>query len=186
MLPEEVWSIYEAKLKRFIIQHVSDSYEAEDILQDVGVRLQQHQSMINSIENVEGWLYHVTKNLIVDYYRKKNRYSLTDDMEALTAAETAESDNYNQETAVCLLVLVNNLSPTDRDAIMSSDYYGEKQRMLGQKWGLSYSGSKNRVQRARKKLRSKLLSCCEVKSDKAGNIIEFFHKGNDEFNCIKC
>ncbi|MGE5604318.1 MAG: sigma factor-like helix-turn-helix DNA-binding protein [Bacteroidota bacterium] len=87
-----------------------------------------------------------------------------------------------------MLKLLENLPETDKEAIIESDYNGEKQSILGQKWGLSNSGSKNRIQRARKKLKAVLLSCCEAKTDNAGNIINFHNKDNvkSEFSCMKC
>ena len=39
MCPEELWNIYSSGLKAYIMRHVPDKYEAEDILSEVGIRI---------------------------------------------------------------------------------------------------------------------------------------------------
>jgi len=186
--PEELWAIYSSSLKTYIMKHVPDKFEAEDILQEVGIRMQKNVNRIKDITNIEAWLYRIAYNLIVDYFRRANKYTLIEDIDEISVPDVPEHENYNKETAECLLKLLEYLPATYKEAIIESDYKGEKQSILGQKWGLSNSGSKTRVQRARKKLKAVLLSCCEVKSDNAGNIIDFCNKENagTKFSCLEC
>jgi RNA polymerase sigma-70 factor (ECF subfamily) len=176
MRPEEIWAGYSLKLQTYILKHVPDQYEAEDILQEVGVRLQKNANKLDGIRNVEAWLYRIANNLIADYFRRAKKYFPIEDINEISVPFAPEPENFNQETAECLLKLVDYLPAADKEAIIESDYNGKKQRILGQKWGLSHSGSKTRIQRARKKLKAVLLNCCEVKSDNAGNIIELRNK----------
>jgi len=188
MCPEEIWANYSSKLKNYIMKHVADRYEAEDILQEVGIRIQTNADKLKNVSNIEAWLYRVAYNLIVDYFRRTSKYSLMENIREIPIQVTPEQENYNKETAECLLQLVGLLPESYREAIIESDYNGKKQKVLGQKWGISYSGSKTRIQRARKKLKDTLLNCCQVESDNSGNIIEFRNKDNNgtEFSCIEC
>lgn len=185
---EDLWNAYNSELKLYIMKHVSDKYEAEDILQEVGIRLQKNVSKIIDLGNVRAWLYRIINNLIVDYYRAVNKYTLTDDSNEIFITATTDENNYNKEAAECLLNLANYLPENYREAVIECDYNGNKQSILGQKWGLSNSGSKARVQRGRRKLKDMLLSCCEVKYDKCGNIVEFYRKDDDtnKNSCLKC
>ena len=124
----------------------------------------------------------------MDYFRETNKCSFIEDINELPLPDTHENENYNKETAECLLKLVEYLPETYKEVIIESDYKGMKQRVLGEKRGLSNSGSKTRIQRARKKLKAVLLNCCEVKSDNSGNIIELCNKDNvgTEFSSLKC
>ena len=188
MSPEELWIMYGPRLKHYIMSHVSDKYEVEDILQEVGIRLQTNERLIKDITNIEAWLYRITKNLIIDYFRRANKVTLIENINEVSLPTTTDDENYNKEMADCLLQLVEYLPPTYKEAIIEGDYKGIKQGVLGQKWGLSHSGSKSRIQRARKRLKSDLLSCCEVQSDHAGNIIEFHNieDARSKFSCLKC
>ena len=170
------------------MRHISDKYEAEDILQEVGIRIQQNASKMKDITNVSAGLYRITYSLIVDYFRAANKYTLIENVSEVSISDTPEHENYNKETAECLLKLVEYLPAMYKEAIIESDYNGKKQNILAQKWGLSDSGGKTRIQRARKKLKAALHSCCEVKPDNTGNIIEFYNKenGRSEISCIKC
>jgi len=188
MSPQEIWAIYGAWLKNYIIKHVPDKYEAEDIHQEVFICLQKSATRIKEIKNIKAWLHRIAYNLIMDYFRGLNKYSFIEDINELPVGAIAEQENYNNEAAECLLKLVEYLPETYKEAIIESDYNGKKQKVLGQKWGISHSGSKARIQRARKKLKATLLSCCEVQSDNSGNIIEFRNKANaqTEFSSIQC
>lgn len=188
MCPEELWNTYSSELKTYIMKHISNKYEAEDILQEVGIRIQKNEGKIKDIINIRAWLYRITYNLIVDYSRGIKNHALIEDINEIPILDTPEHENYNKEAAECLLKLVEYLPATYKEAIIESDYNGKKQNILAQKWGLSNSGSKTRIQRARKKLKAVLYNCCEVKPDNAGNIIEFHSKedGKSEFSCLNC
>lgn len=190
MSVETIWDMYHKKLMHYIARKVSDPHEVEDILQEVSLRLIKNQKIMNELDSIEAWLFRVTQNTIIDYYRRKAKTTYVDDFESLhtTASNVSESENYNLETASCILKLTEFLPATYKEAVIESDYKGIKQTILSEQWKMSHSGTKNRVQRARKKLKETLYKCCEVKSDKKGNIIELVNKNiqGSEFSCINC
>ena len=57
-----------------------------------------------------------------------------------------------------------------------SEFKNIPQKDLGERIGLSVSGAKSRVQRAREKFKKMLLDCCQFELDHMGNIIEYRHK----------
>lgn len=190
MLSNEFWKKYDSKLKSYINKKVSDNFEAEDIFQEVCYRLIKSENKINEIENVDAWIYRITSNAIIDYYRNKDKFIVTDEVESVSNMYeySQKIENFNLEAASCLLKLAELLPTKDKEAIIESDYNGIQQNILGVKWGVSHSGAKNRIQRARKKLKEAVNQCCEVKSDHQGNIIELMNKKvtNEEFSCIDC
>ena len=54
-----------------------------------------------------------------------------------------------------------------------TEYQGLTQRELAEKLGLSFSGAKSRVQRAREKLKKMLLDCCHFELDRRGKVIDY-------------
>ena len=58
------------RLFNFIKKRVSDTNDAEDILQDVFYQLWQGYDTIESIEKVTSWMFRVARNKIIDRYRK--------------------------------------------------------------------------------------------------------------------
>ncbi|MCG2794201.1 MAG: sigma-70 family RNA polymerase sigma factor [Weeksellaceae bacterium] len=68
---------YGSQLLRFINSKVAKAEDAEDILQEVWFQTSRLTNL-NELENVGAWLYSVTRNKIIDSYRKKKTESLED------------------------------------------------------------------------------------------------------------
>ena len=65
------------KLKSFIRKRVRNSYDAEDILQDVFYQfLKTVENSMNPIEQVSAWLYRVARNLIINRSIKKREVEM--------------------------------------------------------------------------------------------------------------
>jgi transcriptional regulator with XRE-family HTH domain len=67
-----------------------------------------------------------------------------------------------------------------QQALLLTEYEGLTQKELAQRLGLSFSGAKSRVQRARDQLRELLLECCHFEFDRRGTIIAYYP------NCERC
>jgi RNA polymerase sigma-70 factor (ECF subfamily) len=57
--------------------------------------------------------------------------------------------------------------------LVLTEYQGLTQKELGERLGLSFSGAKSRVQRAREKLKQQLLACCHFELDRRGHVINY-------------
>ncbi len=68
---------YGGKLLSFIRQKVSNTEDAEDILQEVWYQF-SNLTNLGEITNIGGWLYRVSNNKIIDKYRKKTTENLED------------------------------------------------------------------------------------------------------------
>lgn len=68
---------YGTKLFRFIRGRVSTNVEAEDILQEVWFQLSKVVEL-DSIEQLNGWLFRVARNKVTDNYRKQTPELLED------------------------------------------------------------------------------------------------------------
>src|SRR5713101_19591 len=69
MTTEHVWEIFHAPLQQFIRRRVSDDATAEDLLQDVFLNIHQHVETLKDAKKLESWIYQITRNAIIDYYR---------------------------------------------------------------------------------------------------------------------
>jgi RNA polymerase sigma factor (sigma-70 family) len=71
---EKISSAYNNERKKllgYIRNRIPGGIEAEDILQDVFYQLTVGFRDIERIENLTAWLYKVTNNRIIDYFRRK-------------------------------------------------------------------------------------------------------------------
>lgn len=68
--------------------------------------------------------------------------------------------------------MLQSLPEPYREALRLTEYDGLTQAEAAERLGISLSGAKSRVQRAREKLRQMLLECCHLEFDRRGKIIE--------------
>ena len=78
------------KLLKFIKTRVGNEEDASDILQDVFYQLASNHGMVETIENMASWLYRVTRNKIIDWYRKRK----TESIDTMTAFDDEDEDGY--------------------------------------------------------------------------------------------
>ena len=78
-----------------------------------------------------------------------------------------------RELARCLQPMMSRLHPTARDAITRVDLEGQTHREAAAQLGISVSGMKSRVQRARRELKEQLTSCCQIQTDRTGALADY-------------
>ena len=68
--------------------------------------------------------------------------------------------------------MIEGLPDAYREAIVLTEFEGLTQKELADRLGISLSGAKSRVQRARGQLKQMLLGCCQFEFDRRGGIID--------------
>jgi RNA polymerase sigma-70 factor (ECF subfamily) len=173
MTTERVWEEFHTPLQQFIRRRVSDEATAEDILQDVFLKIHQHMNALKDVRKLEGWIYQITRNAIIDAYRSRRQETTLEAAEALDLPEELPDDDLVSELLPSVRAMVRNLPEADRQALVLTEYQGLTQKELAERLGLSFSGAKSRVQRAREKLKQQLLECCHFELDRRGHIIDY-------------
>jgi len=174
MTTERVWEEFHTPLLQFIRRRISDEDTAEDVLQDVFLKIHQHIETLKDVKRLESWVYQITRHEIIDYYRSKERpWTALDAPEVLELAEDLPDDDVVGELFPSVRAMVKSLPEHDRQALVLTEYQGLTQKELGERLGLSFSGAKSRVQRAREKLKQLLLACCHFELDRRGHVIDY-------------
>ena len=170
---EDVWDTFHAPLQQFIRRRVSDETAAEDMLQDVFLDIHQHIDTLRDVKKLESWIYQVTRNAIIDYYRSKRATTTLDAPEALQLAEELPDEDIVTELFPSVRAMIMSLKAQDRQALILTEYQGLTQKELAERLGISLSGAKSRVQRAREKLKQQLLKCCHFELDRRNQILDY-------------
>lgn len=176
---QEPWSRFQRELRGYLLRRVREPADAEDVLQDVFERLQRRPGDLARAENPSAWLYSVTRNALIDHGRRHTARERSLDRlraepdEARTGPGGAEEDEAAALLARCLRPLIAQLAPRDREALEWVDLEGLTQREAAARAGISVSGMKARVQRARRRLRERILQCCAVELDARGGVMDF-------------
>ena len=168
---EQVWETFNLPLQQFIRRRVRDQHSAEDILQDVFLKIHTHIDTLRTQDRLTSWIYQITRNAIADYYRAQR--PTAELAETLPVADELADDDVVRELSPCVSAMVAALPEVYREALHLTEYQGLSQKALSERLGISFSGAKSRVQRARTKIKDQLLDCCHFQFDHAGRIIDY-------------
>jgi RNA polymerase sigma-70 factor (ECF subfamily) len=168
---EQLWETFSGPLHQFIQRRIPDPHSAEDILQDVFLKIHTRIDTLRTPDRLTSWIYQITRNAIADYYRAQR--PTAELAETLPMADGVVDDDVVQELRPCVAAMVAALPEAYREALRLTEYQGLSQKELSERLGISFSGAKSRVQRARAKLKEQLLDCCHFQFDRVGRIIDY-------------
>ncbi len=164
-----IWNEFNAKLRQFIRNRVPNDDTAKDILQDVFLKIHSRIDTLKNSQKLHSWVYQITRNTIIDYYRSRKPVSEIHETHAAREEDkTLEALEAMEELSLCIKEIVTELPVKYREALMLTEFQGLKQKELGEKLLLSGSGAKSRVQRARSKVKEILLMDCHYWLEEAG------------------
>jgi RNA polymerase sigma-70 factor, ECF subfamily len=160
------WSKTQLDLRNFVYRKVKDKSLADDIVQDVFLKVHAKLGQLKDSEKISGWIYQITRNLITDYFRSKSRI-----ISALDLDWESDHQRLNECVSTCLQEMLLTLPQNYREALELTELNNLSQTELAQRLNISYSGAKSRVQRARQMLKEKMEESYRIKMDAYGNVI---------------
>jgi len=191
--PQEVWRHIHNGLRSFIAKRVVNEAEADDIAQDVWLKMQRGLDGLKDQTRLISWIYQIARHAIIDHYRAPGRgkempAGLAADLEAYQSSATRQavsedSGRLRTELAGCLRPMIERLSGEYRQAVMLIDLEGLTQQEAAAQLGLSLSGMKSRVQRGRRQLKGMLEACCTIELDRRRGVTNYDVRDQ---NCNSC
>ena len=171
----DIWVDLGTRLRRFVGSRVNDEHAADDITQDVMLKVQSQLDALPPEEKLPAWVFAVARNSITDYYRSR---AVRDHADIADAEPVSDETEIRQRDALrdltpCLARMVEHLPEPYRTAMKLADFEGLSQQEVADRAGISLSGAKSRVQRARQMLREIILDCCNVERDARGRVVDF-------------
>jgi len=177
------WQALADEVRRYVRRRVGDPHVAEDLAQDVFVKLAQHLRDGSSTGPLHAWVFRTARTTIVDHYRRQAPVAeVPDDLvgDEPSPAALAEAAPL---FASCRN-FVHALPPEQRDALLQTEFEGHSQRELAERLGVAVSTVKSRVQRGRKRLERALLDCCTFEFDHRGQVVDWQRRPGG--NCREC
>ena len=159
-------------LRSYVQSKIRDTSErdAEDIVQDVALRVFSKADDILPINNIGGFVYSAIRNRIIDIMRgrKERKYPSEDiDRQWQDFAEVfyGDADNsYSPELEKALKNAVMELKPAYRDIIMAIDFEGYSYKEIASRTGIPTGTLMSRRHRAMSVLLKNLENIKELKS----------------------
>jgi RNA polymerase sigma-70 factor, ECF subfamily len=180
---DHLWKEYHSALLGFIRSRVNDADMAEDILQEVFLKIHSKLDSLKNSSKLKSWIYQITRNAIIDYYRTQRPY--VELPETLPSPEKDDTEEVRQRLESCILPLIENLPDDYREAVKLSEIEGMTQKDVAERTGLSLSGAKSRVQRGRAMVKGMLEDCCRFEIDHRGTVVDYQTKASTDKGCCK-
>lgn len=178
---EAIWQDFSARLRGYIGSRVENADDAEDILQDVFYKIHSGIGGLDDSSRLGSWVYRITQNRIVDYYRRRASRRTVDTEPGDSAAVPPETGDDEPNLDAWMRGAIQELPDKYREAITLTEIDGLTQAELAERVGISLSGAKSRVQRGRAMIKDMLLACCHLEFDSRGNIIDYRRRDDCRF-----
>jgi RNA polymerase sigma factor (sigma-70 family) len=150
---------YKDKLFRFALNIVGNTFDAEDIMQELMIKIWNRMDQFNEIDNKEAWCMTVTRNMAIDKTRNKkvsvqdiNSYHHLSD-----STETQDRKMEKDERFGSIMQLVNKLPEKQREIIHLRDVEGYSYQEIADMTESTLDFVKVSLHRARKTLKEQLL-----------------------------
>lgn len=174
-----IWAEVGASMEAFVRRRIRDQHEADDVVAEVMLRIHQGLASLDDQERLTAWVFRIARNAITDHYRRsaRRREITAADPEpgAVLAADAFVDDQAAtlSELASCIRPLVDALPSDYRRALVLTDLEGHSQVDAARMEGISVSGMKSRVQRGRRQFATLVKQCCDVTTDRRGQLVDF-------------
>lgn len=171
-----MWAEFAGRLRAFVARRVPPGIEPDDVVQEVFLRVVRHLPSLRDAQRMEAWLFQIARNTLRDAMRARRRRDSRTDVLEIDLPDEADLEDARAaeaELAPCLTPMVARLSEPYRQAIELTSVHGLTQAEAARRVGVSVSGMKSRVQRAREQLKALLVRCCEVDVDRRRGVADF-------------
>ncbi|WP_026518694.1 RNA polymerase sigma factor [Butyrivibrio sp. MC2021] len=145
---EQIYKDYKDKVFAYIRNHVNSIADAEDLCEDVFVKIfEKIDTYDESKSRLSTWIYSVTSNTVIDFYRTNHIHSeIPDDLS--DEKSTIEEDYLDKEGLDALADALKELPREQMDIIVLRYYKGFTLQEVAEKMSLSYGITKLRHREA--------------------------------------
>ncbi len=124
-----VFKKYFGKVYHFVLSMVKQPSVAEDLSQDIFVKLWVRRRKLSEITSIDNYLFIVARNRTLDYLRsasrKKECVNLSDEVLLSMASHDSSYDRIDDKSLIdAVRMAINSLPPKRRDIFMMSRFDG--------------------------------------------------------------
>jgi RNA polymerase sigma-70 factor (ECF subfamily) len=156
---DDIVRLYWRKVFNVAYKFVGRQDEAEDLTQDIFLKLFKSLKTFDRRANFSTWLISVSRNLCIDHYRSMRREHdvVTHDVDVVTLARPSGLDSpqvaLEQRDRVALLrAALDKLAPSLRTAVMLRDIQELSYQEIAEKLDVPEGTVKSRINRGRTEL----------------------------------
>ena len=166
---QALYNKYSRFLLGICLRYAADSDEAEDILQEVFLKIYFNITDYSGTGSFTGWLRKVAVNTAINHYHKNLKYRYHDNIDEYVTVETGvasfEEDYF---TADELYKTLNELPAGYRTIFNLYAVEGYKHKEIAEMLDIDVNTSKSQYSRAKASIREKLENLRKIKDNYSG------------------
>jgi RNA polymerase sigma-70 factor (ECF subfamily) len=159
---ESIMGRYKSPVLNFVYRILGNQADAEDVAQDVFVRIYQHRLDYDPKRSFSTWIFGIAHNAAIDRlrWRKKHPADPLDDtlLQAASHEPSPASATADNELSAIIASAVAELPEDQRVAFVLSEYNDQSHAEIAAIMKISEKAVESRLYRARQTLRQRLKS----------------------------
>jgi RNA polymerase sigma-70 factor (ECF subfamily) len=195
---QKIHETFRPKIQRYLSRLIGE-YEAEDLTQEVFVKVGKGLENYRGEAKLSTWLYRIATNAAIDWMRSPSFQKLaekgnSDDSLEQNESEagsgdvwpdekspTIEKQLFRKEMNECIRQFIENLPGNYRLVLILIELEGLKNKEVAEILGVSLGTVKIRIHRAREKLKQELISHCDAYWIEGNEFIPDLKEALEEF-----
>lgn len=165
---ETIYELYAKQVYNLSLHYVQNTSDAEDITQEVFIKIHQKLASFQAEAQVKTWIYRITINQCLDFIKakkSKKRFGIfTSLFHADSQEPLAELADFNhpgvqledREELAALFHAINSLAPAQKTAIILHKIEGRPQKEVAEIMSTTPKAVESLLQRAKTQLQKKL------------------------------
>ncbi len=146
------------KIFRFAMRLVNREEEAKDIVQDVLIKIWDRREEIPKIENIDGWMFTVTRNLCIDRIRaRKDHLDVHSQVQVVDKSDTPHDMTSKSQLMTMMRKLIDEMPEKQKMVIQLRDIDGLSYDEIAGTLNIPLAQVKVNLHRARLSLKEKII-----------------------------
>lgn len=147
------------KIYRFVLRMVKNEFDAEDIMQELAIKIWKYREKFSELENKEAWSMTVARNLAIDKIRNRNKRRHLDIEDAYDLSDSNKNPHEQlaaDDTMSILRDYMNKLPENQRTTLHLREIEGMTYKEIADICEMSLEQVKSNIFRARRALKELL------------------------------
>ena len=148
----ELYLRFRQRVFSYCLRMLGSSAEAEDLYQEVFIRVYQRANQFADDKSLAGWIFTIAHNLCLNRIRDRKTFDNLDDMRYLAAPTVEPGDDW----AARIQAALDEVPPENREPFLLFEYQGLSYAEIAEVMKLTIPAVKSRIYRSREQLRALL------------------------------
>ena len=157
---EQLYNLYSVRLHGFLLKLVKDDEIAQDLLQDIFIKIWENRETFDTRKNFRPYLFRVAENSVIDFFRKVACNKKLEMKLSLAFNEVyshIEETIFSRENGAILNQAIEQLPPQCKLVFTLCKLEGKSYKEVSQMLGISVATISNHLQKAAQVIRQKVL-----------------------------